>query len=77
MVGVPLFADAVAMTSTVAEIPETHCTVMVPVPVETMLATVGFATMNCPLYGAVNVTGPLRGGMLNWPVAVNVTWPLG
>ena len=79
VVWVPLLANAVATTSTVAEIPATHCTVTVPVPVETMFATVrllGFATMNCPLYGAVNVTGPLSGGMLNWPVAVKVTCPL-
>lgn len=38
---------------------------------------VGFATMNCPAYGAVKVKGAGDGATLNIPEAVKVTWPLG
>lgn len=68
------------MTSTLPGMFETHWTVRVPVPVVTTLAMVwleGLATEKLPEYGLWNVTGPLRGEMLNWPVAVKVTWPFG
>lgn len=73
-------AEALAMTSTLPVTLETHWTVTVPVPVATTLAIVwleGLATEKLPEYGLWNVTGPLRGGRLNWPVAVKVTWPFG
>lgn len=77
---VPLFAAALATISTVPEAPATHATVIVPLPMDTMLAMgplVGFATENCPVYGEENVTGAGVGGRLYVPVAVKVTWPLG
>jgi hypothetical protein len=51
-------------------------------PVVTTLAIVsggfvGFATLNCPVYGAANVKGAGDGATLNIPEAVKVTWPLG
>lgn len=68
------------MTSTLPVTFETHWTVTVPVPLATTLAMVwmeGLATEKLPEYGLLNVTGPLRGGRLNWPVAIKVTLPFG
>jgi hypothetical protein len=79
---VPLFAKALATTDTVPVAPGAHCTVTVLLPVDTTVAIVsgglvGFATMNWPAYGAVNVKGAGDGATLNIPEAVKVTWPLG
>ena len=78
-VPVPLLALALAPISTLPTTPATHWTVMVPLPVETMLAMVspvGFSTINSPAYGATKLTGPVKGDRLNVPVAANVTSPL-
>jgi len=49
---VPLLAEALAVISTLPTAPVAHCTLMVPVPVETMVAIVwpeGLSTTNDPL----------------------------
>lgn len=78
VIAVPLFADAVATIGTIPVTPDTHCTVIVPFPIETMFAMVcggfvGFETNNCPEYGAVAGSGAGLGATLKVPVAVKVT----
>lgn len=80
-VDVLLLADPLATTDTMPETPGEHCTVAVLLPVATMVAMVtgglvGFATKNCPEYGAVAGKGAGVGATLNVPAAVKVTWPL-
>jgi len=77
---VPLFADALAVTKTLPDAPEAHCTVAVPGPVETIVAIVvldGLLTTNWPLYGAPAGSSAGVGGRLNDPVAVKRTCPSG
>jgi hypothetical protein len=74
---VPLLAAALAITFAVPEAPWTHWTVTVPGPLATTAAIVVSSTLNCPVYGEEKVTGPLKGGRLNVPVAMNGTCPLG
>ena len=61
----PLLAEAMAVMATVPEAPAAHCTVTVPVPLETTVAMVGpmgLLTTNCPRTEPQKSVDPCRAG---------------